>query len=131
MHKNRWTILPADEQKINKLYDEIATLANGIIKCDKVRNMATGQLSNFEVFSKDLMGTNCLIVDDICDGGRTFIGVADELKKKNAGNIYLFVTHGIFSNGLDELKKHFTRIYTTNSVKDINDDFITQFNLYV
>lgn len=33
----------------------------------------------------------------LCDGGGTFIGVAEELKKHNCGKLFLFVTHGIFS----------------------------------
>lgn len=86
-----------------------------ILRCDKTRDVKTGKLSGFEVYSSDLEKKDCIIVDDICDGGGTFIGLAEELKKKNAGNLYLIVTHGIFSRGFKELAKHFKRIYTTNS----------------
>jgi ribose-phosphate pyrophosphokinase len=57
-------------------------------------------------------------VDDICDGGRTFIEISKALDGYQ-GELYLFVTHGIFSKGFEELFKHFTKIYTTNSIKDI------------
>ncbi len=75
------------------------------------------------------------IIDDICDGGRTFIEVAKSIqneidKKEGKGKIYLIVTHGIFSGGLDELKKYFEKIWTTNSVKDITDDFIDQMDVF-
>jgi ribose-phosphate pyrophosphokinase len=51
------------------------------------------------------------------------------LKKKNAGDLYLAVSHGIFSKGFDDLCKHFKGIYTTNSFKDIEDARITQIKL--
>lgn len=115
-------------KKTNKLFSEVVNF-DGIVKCDKKRDLATGALSGFEVFSGDLNETSCLIVDDICDGGRTFIGIAEALREKNAGDLYLFVTHGIFSNGLEELNKYFRGIYTTNSVKDVEG--VKQFKLYV
>ena len=116
--------------KVNKLFQS-AKVFEKIIKCDKVRNPHNGALTGFEVFADDLEGKPCLIVDDICDGGRTFVGVAEELKKKNAGNLYLFVTHGIFSYGLGELDKHFERIFTTNSFKDIDDVLVFQHEIKI
>ena len=83
------------------------------------------------MFADDLKGDDCVIVDDICDGRRTFIGIAQELKKKNAGDIYLCVTHGIFSYGFDELKKYFKKIYCTDSFKDIDDDFVRQIKIII
>ncbi len=88
---------------------------DSVIKCDKTRDVKTGKLSGFEVYSDNLEGKACIIVDDICDGGGTFIGLAEELKKKNAGDLYLIVSHGIFSKGFKELRKHFKGIYTTDS----------------
>lgn len=117
-------------KKSNKLFDNLKCFSE-LVKCDKRRNMATGELSGFEVFADNLKEKPCLIVDDIADGGRTFIGIAEELKKKNAGDIYLFVTHGIFSYGTEELKKYFSKIYTTNSFKDITDTLITQFKINI
>jgi ribose-phosphate pyrophosphokinase len=115
-------------KKINKLFDNLKCF-DRIINCDKKRDLTTGKLSGFKVFATDLSKRDCIIVDDICDEGRTFIGIAEELKKLNTGNIYLFVTHGIFSNGFDELSKYFTKIYCTNSFKDIDDPIVTQFKI--
>lgn len=86
-----------------------------MVKCDKTRCVRTGNITGFEVYSNDLGGADCFIVDDICDGGGTFIGLAKELKEKNAGDIYLIVSHGIFSKPLKELKPYFKKIYTTDS----------------
>ena len=116
-------------KKVNKLFDSLEGKFDGIVKCDKKRNLKDQSLKGFEVFTDDLQGKPCLIVDDICDGGRTFVGIAEELKKKNAGDLYLFVSHGIFSYGFDELEKHFKKIYTTNSFSDITHPLVEQFNL--
>lgn len=56
------------------------------------------------------------IIDDICDGGRTFVEIGKILKSKGIKDIRLFVTHGIFSNGFKELKKYFSNIYTANNL---------------
>lgn len=93
----------------------------GLIKCDKTRNVATGKITGFEVYAEDLGGAACVIVDDICDGGGTFIGLAEALKAKNAGKLYLIVSHGIFSKGFRELNKHFELIYTTDSFPNIDE----------
>ena len=88
---------------------------SSIVQCGKVRDTQTGKLSGFEVYTDDLEGHDCIIVDDICDGGGTFIGLAEALKEKNAGKLFLIVSHGIFSKGFKELAKHFSSIYTTDS----------------
>lgn len=46
-----------------------------------------------------LEGKKILIVDDICDGGRTFIELAKSLSSYHVDTIDLYVTHGIFSKG--------------------------------
>ena len=71
---------------------------------------------------------NCLIVDHICDGGGTFIGLAEELKKKNAGKLFLAVSHGIFNKGFDDLKC-FDGIFTTDSFRDFEGEEVSQIKL--
>jgi ribose-phosphate pyrophosphokinase len=98
-----------------------------IVYCNKKRDTKTGELNNFEVFCNDLTNKNCLIIDDICDGGRTFIGIAKELKKKNAKNLYLYTTHGIYSQGLTELSENFNGIYSTDSFTDLNSNHLQNY----
>lgn len=96
-----------------------------VLQCDKVRDVKTGQLSGAQVFADDLNGADCLIVDDICDGGGTFIQLAKALKAKNAGRLFLAISHGIFSKGMDELAAHFTTVFTTNSFYNgLETDFL-------
>lgn len=97
-----------------------------IVECSKHRDVKTGDLSGFAAYTDNLQGKTCVIVDDICDGGGTFLGLADELKRKNAGDIYLIVTHGIFSNGFDKLNEKFKKIYSTNSFSTIQHEALLQ-----
>lgn len=72
---------------------------------------------------------DCLIVDDLADGGRTFKLLAEELKKQGASKVYLYVTHAQFNYGFNELKESINHVFCTNSYKDIADDFITQYQV--
>ena len=76
-----------------------------------------------------------IICDDICDGGRTFVEIAKsirDIRPKEIFNdkIYLVVTHGIFSSEFEELEKWFTGIYTTDSVKEIENKLVNQINIF-
>lgn len=72
---------------------------------------------------------NCLIVDDLADGGRTFINLAKELKTQGAKSVYLYVSHGQFHYGFEEVKEWIDHVYCTNSFRDIEDDFVSQFKV--
>lgn len=69
-----------------------------IVEAGKVRDVKTGEITGTSVFG-DVSGRECVIVDDICDGGRTFIALAKVLKENGAKRVILYVTHGIFSYG--------------------------------
>lgn len=122
-------LISPDGGALKKIY-KVSEFLGGmeVVECSKSRDVKTGKLTGFKVYADDLQGKDCLIVDDICDGGGTFIGLADELKKKNAGKLYLAVSHGIFSKGFDELKC-FERIFTTDSFKNLENDCLTQIKL--
>ena len=61
-----------------------------------------------------------VIVDDICDGGRTFIELAKVIRRDYSENskIALVITHGIFSKGFDTVFEYVDEVYTTNSVNE-------------
>lgn len=69
-------------------------------------------------YNRPIEGWNILIVDDICDGGATFNQAAQILKEKGAVNLYLYVTHGIFSKGLDLLQENFKHIICHHVLHD-------------
>ena len=92
-----------------------------IIFCEKVRDPATGQILRTEVKTDDLTGKTAIITDDICDGGFTFIKIAEILKEKNVDQVVLFVTHGIFSKGLNVFDGLIDRVVTTPSFPHKDD----------
>lgn len=78
----------------------------------KSRNVATGQLTGFGIES--LNTGHCLIVDDLCDAGGTFLGLADVLDGVGV-TADLFVTHGLFTKGTTQLLRRFHRVTCTDS----------------
>lgn len=115
-------LISPDGGALKKIY-KVSEYLGGVevVECSKKRNVKNGKLEGFKVYEDDLKGKDCLIVDDICDGGGTFLGLAKELKNKNAGNLYLAVSHGIFSKGVEALNETFTKIYSTNSFRTIDE----------
>ncbi len=119
-------------KKVDKLAHAISykgEIATGI----KVRDLLTGQITKSDVLCSDLNGKTCIVVDDICDGGRTFIELARSLKDKNAGKLILIVSHGIFShNSLDRLRDAgYQYVCSSNSIADRSEtDFYKQYNLF-
>jgi len=123
-------LISPDGGALKKIYKVSEFLGGAeVVECSKSRDVKTGKLSGFKVYAEDLAGADCLIVDDICDGGGTFIGLAEALKEKNAGKLYLAISHGIFSKGFDELGKYFEQIFTTDSIKEVDHGGVTQIKL--
>lgn len=79
----------------------------------KERDFTTGKLSNFTV--EDVGNArHLLVVDDICDGGGTFLGLASAVP--DDVQLSLWVTHGIFSKGaVWKLRERYTQVYNTES----------------
>ena len=111
----------------NKKTNSIAVRAGKpFIRADKIRSVTDGQIIGTEVYCDDLNGEEVTIFDDICDGGRTFIELAKKLKEKNAGEINLYVTHGIFSKGYDVLfDGGIDHIITTDSLNPPEHENVT------
>lgn len=82
------------------------------LHCDKNRDAATGKLTGFSV--PTLPPGPVLIVDDICDGGGTFLGIAEKIDKYRP--LGLYTTHGIYSKGTHVLSRF--ALYTTNSFQE-------------
>lgn len=116
-------------KKIFKLCTELK-YAREIVLCNKIRDVSTGAIIKTTCDIENFNGEDLVIVDDICDGGGTFILLANELRKRNCGKIILVVSHGIFSKGLEALEG-VDFIYSTDSFKNIEDtDKFRQISLY-
>ena len=129
MEKNTVVVCP-DKGAITRTRNIVAALGKDaqpdpIIYCEKLRNPETGEISHTEVKTEDLTNRTAVITDDICDGGFTFVKVAEQLKAKGADQVALFVTHGIFSKGLGVFDGLIDQIFTTDSFEQKPDAKLT------
>jgi ribose-phosphate pyrophosphokinase len=85
------------------------------INLDKVREGFNVFVDIAEDKHNKIIGSAC-VVDDICDGGATFISAAQILRKTqpHMTALNLYVTHGIFSKGVDKLLEYYDNIYCYN-----------------
>jgi ribose-phosphate pyrophosphokinase len=129
--KDDFLLISPDAGALKKIYNVAQAInhTEDIVLCNKLRDVRNGHIKQITVDQHDLGGKDCFIVDDICDGGATFIGVAKALKQYNAGRIYLIVSHGIFSHGEAELAEWIDHIYTTDSIKNDSSALITRIPL--
>lgn len=90
--------------------------AAGVITCSKTRELSTGKITGLSC-EADVTGLRLLVLDDICDGGRTFIELS-QLFGSKPKVLDLAVTHGIFSKGFEVVGAHYNHVYTTDSYRD-------------
>jgi ribose-phosphate pyrophosphokinase len=130
--QQRVVLVSPDAGAYKKIFDVAQKFGiENVVTASKHRDIQTGKITHTEIpnlpgstgdSNSANDGMKYVIVDDICDGGRTFIELAKAIKKERiSAKIYLVVTHGIFSAGLKELNQHFGGIFTTNSYSDMND----------
>ena len=106
--KNK-TLISPDAGAFKKIFKLAESLKLDLITGSKVR---INNVIETQIFG-EVDGKDCVIVDDICDGGRTFVQLASKLKSLNAKTVSLVVTHGIFSNGMN--LDGIDEIWTTDS----------------
>ncbi len=99
-------------KKVSKYFEWNKNITD-IIYCNKSRDLATGKLTLHVLEPEKCIGRNCVIVDDICDGGGTFLAIAEQVKPSH---LTLIVTHGIFSKGFEVLEKSFQEIIVSDSL---------------
>jgi phosphoribosylpyrophosphate synthetase len=99
-------------------HKRVAVLAKAMgcsmLCAEKTRDTVSGQLAATRI-QGELPELPLLVVDDICDGGGTFLALADAVRvaqqhQQISQPLYLYVTHGIFSKGADALLQRYQRI---------------------
>ncbi len=125
--KEEIVLISPDGGALKKIYKLSAYLGGiEVIECSKKRDVKTGQLSGFTVYTDDLHGKTGIVIDDICDGGGTFLGLGKALQEKNSGDLHLIVSHGIFNKGCEQLEKIYKTIFTTNSFRNVESTHVVQ-----
>lgn len=119
-HKRDDVILCSpDKGAVMKTYDVADRLNTDVIIASKVRDSSTGKILETSLLNPELVeGRSVIICDDICDGGGTFIPLAEKLKEAGAERVSLYVTHGIFSKGLSKFNGVIDELFVYNIVEN-------------
>lgn len=107
-------VIAPDKGAVARAKQAAKVMGVPVYRAEKTRDFETGALTGFHVIDPLPDRGRLLIVDDICDGGGTFIGLAKatDLPRER---LDLWVTHGIFSKGFLDLHSYFGTIHTTDS----------------
>lgn len=76
----------------------------------------------YEDYPWDTIRGRAIVVDDIADGGATFISLGNMLRRTqpNLQALDLYVTHGIFSKGVDSLLEVYDNVSCFNNMNNLN-----------
>lgn len=116
-YNHKYFVIAPDKGAVERARELSNLTPNDLIICEKTRNFASGKFTGFKLPPLPRVG-NYVIVDDICDGGGTFNLLAEEFLKDPCGprsTLSLWVSHGIFSQGLNAIHAKITQITTTDS----------------
>lgn len=110
-------IVSPDAGALKKIYKVAKRVNLPVVEANKVRDVETGQIIKTKIDDDIKNYTKAYIVDDICDGGKTFVELAKVMRDKNPSiNIVLHVTHGIFSKGRDVILQQINKIICINEM---------------
>ena len=114
-------LIAPDNGASKKIYKLAQEMDSSVVIADKQRDN-TGKIVSSKI---DLTGwkeyTSMCVVDDLCDYGGTFLALGKEIRKQTKDNeVNLYVTHGFFGKGVDELLKLYDNVYVHNLMnKDV------------
>lgn len=101
-------------KRIGKLTSSI-NFQGSVVSANKYRNTSSGNIESIDLGVRDFEGADVMIIDDLCIGGGTFLGLAKVLRTRNVGKLYLTVSHMIRQVINPALFDQFDKIFTTNS----------------
>lgn len=127
--KSNWsdiTIVAPDMGASKKVEDFARRVgAQGIVAFNKTRELSTGKITGMNCLDPLSPTGKYFVLDDICDGGRTFIELIKHFPP--TATVDLAVTHGIFSKGLEVVTKEFSMVYTTDSFQPFGGELPRNF----
>ena len=112
-------------KKLGKYFEWNKNIVD-IVYCNKSRDLSNGKISLKLLEPEKCQDRNCVIIDDLCDGGATFLAIAEQITPVH---LSLIVTHGIFSKGFTALEEKFNEIIVSDSYyKAYNSKIVTKIN---
>lgn len=106
-------VLAPDKGAVDRASRAAEALGLPLFTATKTRDFDSGKLTSFHVPELPKEG-KILVVDDICDGGGTFRGLA-AAAAIGRDRLAIWVSHGIFSGQANQLTEYFSDIWTTDS----------------
>lgn len=102
---------------IKTLLDRFVEIPHTVCAFEKKRDPISGKLSDILPVGEIPADNNhYVLIDDICDGGGTFVPIAEQIRKvNNYARIDLVTSHSMYSRGFDHLLLQFDKLYTTDS----------------
>lgn len=114
-------LVSPDGGALKKIYKVAKQFNLPVVRADKTRSVIDGSITGTVVYSENVGDKDFLIADDIADGGKSFLELAKVLRPLTSGKIELYVTHGIFSKGLDVITEAgISHIYTANPFPNVD-----------
>lgn len=86
---------------------------DSVVCADKVRDTKTGEVRGIAINGVFPAGMPALVIDDICDGGATFVALSEQVAVNQSldAPLYLYVSHGIFSKGVGHVAEHYNHVF--------------------
>ena len=113
-------LISPDAGANKKVFDCSKQFKIPMLRADKQRDTTTGNILETIIYAtkEQLDNATVLIIDDICEGGRTFTELAKAIHAISPTcKVHLYVTHGFFSKGVQPLiDGGISQIFTTSSV---------------
>lgn len=123
-------IIAPDKGAISKASQLSETMDIPLLTVNKKRDISSGRIIEITFPEIDLKNKKVIIIDDIMDGGGTFIPLGKKLKELGAYQVDLYVTHMIASKGLGILKSSIDKLYCYHTVANfVNGQDILNYNL--
>lgn len=111
-------LVAPDAGALKKIYPLAIELNLPYIEAGKVRNVSTGKIEKSKIDLSALSAYNSLIVvDDICDGGATFIQLAEQIRQVYKEKLVLVTSHGIYSKGVGVLREYYDTVTCANDTR--------------
>lgn len=110
-------VIAPDKGALKRASDVADALGLLLVRGEKRRDFQTGKFFGYTLPQLD-PDKKYLVVDDICDGGGTFMLLADSANVPYV-NLHLYVSHGVFSKDAFQrlTARHYSKIITTNSFR--------------
>lgn len=114
-------IIFPDEGAYNRYTKFGSFMGVSTVVAKKLRSIEDGSIVSYKIDTPDFIenAKNICVIDDLCDGGRTFLLLADYINSVNPDAVKdLYITHSVNDAGLERVANVYDTVFTTNSYKD-------------